>query len=98
MRGMDRSIASALARAFRRNISVVAGSVLIVAVGAANSGAQTLSDPNPRTNAFPPKATAKSLSDKHAKTCKAYGAGFVQIAGTDACVKIGGYVTVEGGR
>jgi hypothetical protein len=31
--------------------------------------------------------------------CAAYGAGFVQIAGTSTCVKVGGHISVEvGGR
>ena len=30
------------------------------------------------------------------KSCSTFGAGFVQIPGTDTCVKIGGYVTTEG--
>jgi hypothetical protein len=30
------------------------------------------------------------------KSCSLYGAGFVNVPGTDACIKIGGYVTVEG--
>jgi hypothetical protein len=71
---------------------------MLVVAGAASSGAQTLSDPYPRTIASPPATKAKSSPDKHAKACKAYGAGFVQIAGTDACVKVGGYVTIESGR
>jgi hypothetical protein len=28
--------------------------------------------------------------------CSAFGAGFVQVPGTDTCVKIGGYVTIDG--
>jgi hypothetical protein len=31
-----------------------------------------------------------------AKSCSAYGAGFVNVPGTDACIKMGGYVTTEG--
>jgi hypothetical protein len=27
-----------------------------------------------------------------------YGAGFVNVPGSDACIKIGGSVTIEGGR
>jgi len=57
--------------------------------------AQTLSDPNP-----PPKRSPKSAAKSPAarvKSCSAYGAGFVNVPGTDACVKIGGWVSVEGG-
>ena len=31
------------------------------------------------------------------KDCAQYGDGFVQIAGTDTCVKVGGYIRMEGG-
>jgi hypothetical protein len=30
------------------------------------------------------------------KSCSAYGAGYVNISGTDACVKVGGSMTVGG--
>jgi hypothetical protein len=30
-------------------------------------------------------------------SCAAYGAGFVKLAGSDTCVKVGGSVSVEGG-
>jgi hypothetical protein len=30
------------------------------------------------------------------KSCSIYGAGFVQVPGSDACIKIGGSVSVEG--
>jgi hypothetical protein len=33
-----------------------------------------------------------------AKSCSIYGAGFVNVPGSDACIKIGGSVTIEGGR
>jgi hypothetical protein len=64
------------------------------------SGAQTLTQPNPTPLAQtpPPKDAAKSRHTGHVKTCDAYGAGFRNIPGTDACIKIGGSVTVDGGR
>lgn len=58
--------------------------------------AQTLTDPNPKTAPARPVATKSRTAST--KGCSQYGAGFVQIAGSSACVKIGGYVTVEGGR
>jgi hypothetical protein len=57
---------------------------------------QTLSDPNPPAKWTPPKAAAKPQSSAPAKSCSAFGAGFVKVPGTDACVKIGGFVTLEG--
>ncbi len=41
--------------------------------------------------------TGKTLRVKEPKydgSCAAYGAGFVKVAGTDTCVKIGGSVSV----
>jgi Porin subfamily len=57
--------------------------------------AQTLTDPNPKA---PPARPATKSRAASTKGCSQYGAGFVQIAGSGACVKIGGYVTVEGSR
>jgi hypothetical protein len=57
--------------------------------------AQTLTNPNPPAPSQPPPA-AKPETSVHVKSCSAYGAGFVNIPGTDACVKIGGSVTVGG--
>lgn len=31
-------------------------------------------------------------------SCAAFGPGFVKLAGSDTCVKVGGAVSVEGGR
>ena len=56
--------------------------------------AQTLTDP--ATHARIPSSQAKSQPTVRTKSCSAFGAGFVNIPGTDACIKIGGYVTVEG--
>jgi hypothetical protein len=82
------------------------GSVLGVAAAAAmmfiivlQSGAlaQTLTDPNPPARWSPPhQAAAKSPSTATAKPCTGYGAGFVQVPGTDTCIKIGGWVSMEG--
>lgn len=55
--------------------------------------AQTPTNPAPKPAPLP--APAKSLVRERVKTCSAYGAGFVQLAGTDACVKIGGGVTMD---
>jgi hypothetical protein len=60
--------------------------------------AQTLTQPNPQTKTPPPAVTTKSRPAGHVKTCDAYGAGFRNIPGTDACIKIGGSVTVDVGR
>jgi hypothetical protein len=80
--------------------SIMRSSALLTATAAATLfafgvAAQTLTDPNP-----PPKwvrePAAKSRPAMQQKSCKAFGAGFVNVPGTDACVKIGGWVGVEG--
>jgi hypothetical protein len=58
--------------------------------------AQTLIEPNSKLKSQPP-GSAKPQAALRTKACSAFGAGFVQLPGTDTCVKIGGFVTVEGG-
>ena len=46
---------------------------------------------------FDQPANAKTLPVKEPKydsSCAAYGAGFVKVAGTDTCVKVGGSVSI----
>ena len=68
----------------------------LTVVGVPGIGAQTLTEPNSKPKLSQPSGLAKSEPARRAKSCGAFGAGFVQIAGTDMCVKIGGYVTTEG--
>jgi Porin subfamily len=49
---------------------------------------------------FDQPGTGKTLPVKEPKydsSCAAYGAGFVKIAGTNTCVKIGGAISVGAG-
>jgi hypothetical protein len=74
-----------------------AAAVMILAVvPACGAFAQTLTDPNPPATWSPPHAAAKSPAAASAKPCSSFGAGFVQVAGTGACIKVGGWVSVEG--
>jgi hypothetical protein len=61
-----------------------------------SASAQTLTDPNPPAKWSPPHAAAKSRPVSQQKPCATYGAGFVNVPGTDTCVKVGGWVTMEG--
>jgi hypothetical protein len=70
----------------------LAAIVMLAAMASQGVVAQTLTAPK----SPPPPVTAKSSSAERMKSCSAYGAGFVQIPGSDACVKIGGFVTMEG--
>jgi hypothetical protein len=60
------------------------------------ASAQTLIEPNSKPKSQPP-GSAKPQPALRTKACSSFGAGFVQLPGTATCVKIGGYVTIEGG-
>jgi len=77
-----------------RRIEIAAA--LFFAMAATGAVAQTLADPAPPTKWSPPSKAAKSPQAAHVKACSAFGPGFINVPGTDACVKIGGWVTVEG--
>jgi hypothetical protein len=77
--------------------AVVAAVTMTLAVlGAPGIGAQTLIEPNSKPKLSQPSGPAKSQPAPRTKSCSTFGAGFVQVPGTDTCVKIGGYVTMEG--
>jgi Porin subfamily len=78
-------------------IVMVTAAALAIAISP-GAIAQTLTQPNPQTKNSPPAVTTKSRPAGHVKICDTYGAGFVNIPGTDACIKIGGGVTVDVGR
>jgi hypothetical protein len=74
----------------------VAMTVVVAVVGASGGRAQTLIEPNSKPKLSQPSGPAKSEPARRTKSCSAFGAGFVQIPGTDTCVKIGGYISTEG--
>jgi hypothetical protein len=53
--------------------------------------AQTLINPNATPHAPAPAAR----QSKQMRSCSMYGPGFVQVPGSDLCVKIGGFVQGE---
>jgi hypothetical protein len=63
-------------------------------IAAASLHAQTLTNPNPPTRA--PTTTARP-ENQAAKPCPVFGPGFVQLPGSDTCVRVGGGVQVQGG-
>lgn len=77
---------------------IVLATAVALAAAVSLGIAQTLTQPKPQTNTPPPAVTTKSRPAGHVKTCEAYGAGFRNIPGTDACIKIGGSVTVDVGH
>ena len=79
------------------NLRMVLATAAALAIAVSPGDTQTLTQPSPQTKT-PPAAATKSRPTAHVKTCDAYGAGFRNIPGTDACLKIGGGVTVDVGR
>jgi Porin subfamily len=70
--------------------------VTLAVTGVTGIGAQTIIEPNSKPKLPQASGLAKSEPARRVKSCGTFGAGFVQIAGTDMCVKIGGYVSTEG--
>jgi hypothetical protein len=86
---------SVLTRLMLRRIALMAAVAVAAAVIAPCASAQTLTHPNAPAKASPPPSK-KSRATAREESCGAFGAGFVRIPGTEACVKIGGWVTMEG--
>jgi hypothetical protein len=82
------------ARSILCTIGLVAATIILTPAIVTTALAQTLTEPNPQTKISSPHA--KSLPTARMKSCSLYDAGFVNVPGTDACIKVGGYVTVEG--
>jgi hypothetical protein len=59
------------------------------------SSAQTLADPTPHPHTT--TTTTLQPQSNQRKPCPAFGPGFVQVPGTDTCVKVGGGMQVQGG-
>lgn len=96
---MNRRIVHAVTGPILRLAGLIAGAVVPAALLVSGVAAQTLSDPRPPAKWSPPQpaqSAAKSKPAARTKSCSAYGAGFVNLPGTDTCIKIGGWVTVEG--
>jgi hypothetical protein len=80
------------------DLRIVLATAAALAIAISPGAAQTLTQPSPLTKTPPPAAATKSRPAGHVKICDAYGAGFRNIPGTDACIKIGGGVTVDVGH
>ena len=91
---MDRRISPAAIGRIVRTGTVTAAAMLVVAVVASEVVAQTVPTPSPRiqSDSFATPSTTKAAPAKPAKSCSIYGDGFVQVPGTDTCVKMNGYV------
>jgi Porin subfamily len=80
----------------RRTIATLAAVLLAAGAPSAETAAQTLTAPNTPGNRSAPQQGTKPRPAAHTKSCAAFGAGFVNIPGTDGCIKLGGWVGVEG--
>ncbi|HZR62240.1 MAG TPA: porin [Xanthobacteraceae bacterium] len=81
----------------RAGFLLAAASALLAGLAISSAAAQTLTNPN-ASKWSPPRPAAKAHeATRSKKSCKEFGAGFVAVTGTDTCVKVGGWVTVEGG-
>ncbi len=86
---MDAWIApSSPGRLHLRSLTLVLAAVAFGQTLTAVVRAQTLTNPNPAR----PAAAASSQHGKPLKSCPMYGPGFVQVPGSDLCVKVGGSV------
>ena len=72
-------------------LTIFAAAAVFAAAIAGAVQAQTLINPNPKPHAPAPS----SRQSKQMRTCAMYGPGFVQVPGSDLCVKIGGFVQGE---
>jgi len=77
-------------------VGAVVAAILAIGIAAPSALAQTLTQPNPPVRWTPPRRAAESQPSAHGKSCDSFGAGFVAVPGSDACVKIGGWVSVDG--
>jgi hypothetical protein len=80
----------------RSAAAIAAAAALAVTLGV-SAGAQTLTNPNQQQapSRPPPAQPAQPHASAKMKSCTAYGAGFVNVPGTEACVKIGSSVSVD---
>jgi len=74
-----------------RALTVFSTATAFAAAMTAAAQAQTLTNPNPAPHA----PAASSQQSKAQKSCPIYGPGFVQLPGSDLCVKVGGFVRGE---
>jgi hypothetical protein len=93
---MEFRIARDIGRPILHAAAVLAATAVLTLAITKVVAAQTLTTPNSRTPQPTPPTAAKSRPGARAKSCAEFGPGFVAVAGTDACVKVGGSVTIEG--
>jgi hypothetical protein len=78
-------------RALARVLSIFFTTAAFAGAMTGAAPAQTLTNPNPAPHA----PAASSQRSKAQKSCPMYGPGFVQVPGSDLCIKVGGFVQGE---
>ncbi len=78
-----------------RRIALAVAVTIAAAVIAPCVMAQTLTQPNGPTKPSPPPSKKSRATARHEESCSAFGADFVKVPGTDACIKVGGWVTMD---
>lgn len=72
-------------------LACCAVAIALTAAAASSATAQTLTDPYPHQTPSHP-AAEKPAAAKHMKACPEFGAGFYRVAGSNTCVKVGGFI------
>jgi hypothetical protein len=74
--------------------------ILLMTIVALLPATTAMAEPAGNQKAQKPAATERLLPTKGpaaANSCAAYGPGFVKVAGSETCVKIGGGIGIEAG-
>lgn len=74
--------------------------LLLVTIVALLPASTAVAEPSGTPHAQKPAAADRLLPTKRpasANSCAAYGQGFVKLAGSDTCVKLGGGIGIEAG-
>jgi hypothetical protein len=74
-------------------LAAVAGA--FIAMAAAPAGAQTSTAPNNQSKWSTPQPTKSAKAPRRPNSCSQYGDGYVYVASTDTCVRVGGYVRLD---
>jgi porin-like protein len=95
----DEELASRSMHGVAHVVMRATAATMLVALVVASASAQT-SAPTPPPKEQPQSKwsvpTPKTAPVKPAKSCSAYGEGFINVPGSDTCVKAGGYLRTEG--
>jgi hypothetical protein len=83
-----------------RTVAIIVAATIIAA--AATSGVVAQTPPSPTGTPKAPRSFAtpdvtKTAPVKQTRSCSSYGEGFVNVPGTDTCIKAGGYMRTDAG-